>query len=68
MAERASSTGPDNPSARETLAALDRQIQELRRDLAETLDLIERLRASCVALHGKIDAAEREHERLVSQF
>jgi hypothetical protein len=29
------------------------------------LDLIERLRASCVALHGKTDAAEREHERLV---
>ena len=57
-----------SPSAREILAALDRHIKELRRDLSETLDLIERLRASCVSLHGKIDAAEREHERLVGQF
>jgi hypothetical protein len=24
------------------------------------------LRASCLSLHGKIDAAEREHKRLVS--
>jgi hypothetical protein len=37
-------------------------------DLAETVDLIEWLRASCLSLRGKIDAAEREHERLVSRL
>ena len=52
----------------ETLAALERHIRDLRRDLAETVDLIERLRASCLSLRAKIDAAEREHERLVSRF
>jgi hypothetical protein len=68
MAEPASFTAPNGPSARDTLTALDRHIKELRRDLSETLDLIERLRESCVSLHGKIDAAEREHERLASQL
>ncbi len=67
MAER-SPTGPDGPSAQETLATLERHIKDLRRDLAETVDLIERLRASCLSLRGKIDAAEREHERLGSRF
>jgi predicted RNase H-like nuclease (RuvC/YqgF family) len=67
MAERPSSAS-DGPSAQETLAALERHIKDLRRDLAETVDLIERLRASCLSLRGKIDAAEREHERLVSRF
>ena len=66
MAER-SPTGPDGPTAKETLAALERHIKDLRRDLAETVDLSERLRASCLSLRGKIDAAEREHERLVSR-
>ena len=68
MAQPESSTVPDGSSARETLAALDRHIKELRRDLADTVDLIERLRASCLSLHRKIDAAEREHERLASHF
>jgi hypothetical protein len=65
MAEPAS-TAANGHSARETFAAPDQQLKELRRDLSETLDLIERLRASCLSLHGKIDAAEREHKRLVS--
>ena len=63
---RASIHSRNGHSARETFAAPDQQLKELRRDLSETLDLIERLRASCLSLHGKIDAAEREHKRLVS--
>lgn len=68
MAEPASSPAPDNPSVQDALAALDQHMKEMRRDLADTVKLIELLRESCIALKGKIDAAEREHARLVSRF
>jgi hypothetical protein len=61
MDSPASPPAPDGPSIKIRLTALDRQIKELRRNLDETLDLIERLRANCVNIKAKLADAEREY-------
>jgi len=65
MADPASSVSADDGSIKQTVTALARHITDMRRELEETLDLIGRLRASCVTLEAKLNAAEREHARLL---
>jgi hypothetical protein len=49
----ASPPGPDGPAITARLAALERQMRDMRRDLDDTLDLIERLRVTWIAPGGK---------------
>jgi chromosome segregation ATPase len=67
MDSPASPPAPD-ASIKIRLAALDRQIKELRRNLDETLDLIERLRANCGNIKAKLADAEREYAALLKDL
>jgi hypothetical protein len=58
---------PDGTALRQRLAALDQHIKDVRRDLKDTLDLIEGLRENCTRLAAKLAAAEREHALLLRE-
>jgi uncharacterized protein YxjI len=49
------------------LGELHGQIRGLRFDLQETLDLVDRLRATCVVIQDKLTAAEREYAVVLEQ-
>ena len=61
--ERSLSRG--GPTTNDKLATFQHQIRELRRDLRDTLTLIEKLRENCLTIEDKLVDAEREYAVLL---
>ena len=55
----------DGLDRRSVLAALERQIKNLRREFSETCELIGRLRASYTKIEAKLEATEAHHAMLL---
>jgi predicted nucleic acid-binding Zn-ribbon protein len=58
---------PDSLAIKQRLAAIEQHIKDMRRDVKDTLDLIEGLRENCTRLETKLAAAEREHALLLRE-
>ena len=58
---------PNGPAIMSRLAALDLIIKQGRRDLDETLELIERLREQCIDIERRVVDAVREQASLLTQ-
>jgi uncharacterized protein involved in exopolysaccharide biosynthesis len=58
---------PTGPSIRQRLAALDQHIRDMKRDLKDTLDLIQGLRENCARLEANLAAAAAEHALLLME-
>ena len=61
----ASPPASDDFSIRSVLSALEQQIRDMRRELDDTLDLIERVRVSCTNIKAKLEATEVQHGLLL---
>jgi hypothetical protein len=57
---------PPGTAVNQVVAALAQEIRDLRRDLRDTVELIDRLRATCVTTEAKLAAAERQHAALMN--
>ena len=55
----------DGLDRRSVLAALERQIKNLRREFSETCELIGRPRASYTKIEAKLEATEAHHAMLL---
>jgi hypothetical protein len=57
--------GPDHPTTNDRIAAFQHQIKEMRRDLRDTLTLIDKLRENCLTIEDKLATAEQEYAVLL---
>jgi hypothetical protein len=67
MDSPASTLAADVSSIMSRLAALDLIVEQTRRDMFETLELIDRMREHYLHLQGKFSDAEREQASLVAE-
>jgi arginine/ornithine N-succinyltransferase beta subunit len=49
------------------LAELHAQIRGMRADLQDTLELVDRLRATCVSIQARLTVAEQEYAMVLEQ-